>query len=191
MQRIGLFGGSFNPVHHGHLLIARAAVEELGLDRLIFIPAARSPFKPDQEVAPGAQRLRWLRLALAGWVRCEVDAQELDRGGISYTIDTVRVQACRWPGAALFWLVGSDHLAQLPAWRAAAELARLVEFVAVPRPGEPPSVPPPPFRVRLLTGVPTAISSSSIRARLRARLPVDLLLPPPVTEAVCNSGLYL
>lgn len=191
MKRIGLFGGSFNPVHQGHLLIARAALEELALDRLVFIPAAQSPFKPDQPLAPGADRLRWLRLALAGWTRCEVDAQELDRGGVSYTINTVRAYAARWPGAALFWLIGGDHLPQLPQWREAGALADLVEFVVVPRPGEASASLPPPFRGHLLAGVPTAISSSAIRGRLRAGLPVDLLLPPPVAEAVRNSGLYL
>ena len=191
MKRIGLFGGSFNPVHHGHLLIARAAFEELALDRLVFIPAAQSPFKPDQPLAPGPDRLRWLRLALAGWTRCEVDAQELERGGVSYTIDTVRAQAARWPGAALCWLIGGDHLAQLPQWREAGALAVQVEFVVVPRPGELLASLPPPFRVRRLAGVPTAISASAIRARLRDGLPVDVLLPPPVAEAVHNSGLYL
>ena len=89
-MKLGIFGGSFDPVHLGHLLVAQAAIEELGLDRLFFIPAAQSPFKPDSKPAPASVRLQLLRLALAGKTNCEIDEQEIRRGGISYTIDTLR-----------------------------------------------------------------------------------------------------
>ena len=89
-MRIGLFGGSFDPVHLGHLLVAQTAREELGLSRMFFIPAAQSPFKPTQKCAPPKERLRLLRLALAGETAFEIDEQEISRGGVSYTIDTVR-----------------------------------------------------------------------------------------------------
>ncbi|MHB1307128.1 MAG: nicotinate (nicotinamide) nucleotide adenylyltransferase [Limisphaerales bacterium] len=190
-MRLGLFGGSFNPVHLGHLLVAQAALEELDLDRLFFIPAARSPFKPGQVLAPPAARVRLLRLALAGWKRCEVDTQELGRGGISYTIDTARDLARRFPGAELFWLIGADHLPTLPTWREAESLAELLEFVVVPRPGPSSEAPPPSFRVRSLTGFPAAISASEIRARIQAGKPVDLLVTPAVAEAIRNNRLYL
>src|SRR5438105_15804379 len=85
VERIGLFGGSFDPVHYGHLLVAQAACEELALSRLFFIPAAQSPFKPGANPAPPEQRLRLLRLALAGQTRCEIDEQEITRGGVSYS----------------------------------------------------------------------------------------------------------
>src|SRR6266545_1935106 len=137
MQRIGLFGGSFDPIHLGHLLVAQAAIEELGLERLYFIPAAQSPFKPENQPAPGAERLRLLRLALAGRTNCEVDDQEIKRGGVSYTIDTLRDYARRFPQAELFYLIGVDNVATLPKWRDAMELARLAEFIAIPRPGDP------------------------------------------------------
>ena len=88
-MKLGLFGGSFDPVHLGHLLVAQAAIEELGLDRLFFIPAAQSPFKPANQPAPAATRLQLLRLALAGKTNCEIDDQEIRRGGVSYTIETV------------------------------------------------------------------------------------------------------
>ena len=90
MLRFALFGGSFDPVHLGHLLVAQAAHEELCLTRLFFVPAAQSPFKPERKPTPASQRLRLLRLALAGKTWCEIDEQEIKRGGISYTIDTVR-----------------------------------------------------------------------------------------------------
>ena len=99
-MKLGLFGGSFDPVHLGHLLVAQAAMEELGLDRLFFIPAAQSPFKPENQPASASVRLQWLRLALAGKTNCEVDDQEIRRGGISYTIDTLRDYAKRFPQRA-------------------------------------------------------------------------------------------
>src|SRR5688572_14521185 len=148
MKRIGLFGGSFDPVHIGHLLVAQAACEELSLDRLFFIPAAQSPFKPATEPAVAALRLRMLRLALAGKSNYEIDEQETQRGGVSFTIDTVRDYGARFPGAELFYLIGADHVPTLPKWRDAEELARLVQFVVIPRPGETPTSAPPPFRVQ-------------------------------------------
>src|SRR6266498_3674582 len=101
MRKIGLFGGSFDPVHLGHLLVAEAAREELQLSRLFFIPTAQSPFKPDTVPAPADQRLRLLRLALAGQGDCEIDDQEIKRGGFSFTIDTVRDYARRFPRTPL------------------------------------------------------------------------------------------
>lgn len=191
MQHLGLFGGSFNPVHLGHLLVARAAREELSLDRIFFTPAAMSPFKPGVEIAPASIRLRMLRLALAGQTYCEIDEQELARGGVSYSIDTVREYAMRYPNAQLFYLIGADHLSQLPLWRDAAELAKLVEFVVVPRPGQPAVAAPPPFRARRLNGYPLGVSASQIRDRVRAGLAIDLLVPSAVAEVIHNNRLYL
>jgi nicotinate-nucleotide adenylyltransferase len=189
--RIGLFGGSFDPVHVGHLLVAHAAREELRLDRLFFIPAAQSPFKPQLAPAPPAVRVRLLRLALAGQNWCEIDEQELHRGGVSYTVDTLRNYAHRFPGAALFYLVGADHVAQLHKWREASILANLARFVVIARPGEAETPFPPPFQGQRLTGFPLGVSSSQIRARVRAGKPIDHLVGVGVAEAVAKSQLYL
>ena len=192
MSRIGLFGGSFDPIHVGHLLVAQAAKEELQLDRLFFILAAQSPFKPDRQPTAPRERLRLLRLALAGRTWCEVDEQEIRRGGVSYTIDTVRAYVQRFPEAELFYLVGADQAAQLGKWRSAEDLARLVQFLVIPRPGQDGTgLPPAPFRGRLLGGFPVSISSSEIRARAKARLPLEPLVPGAVAEAIQNNGLYL
>ncbi len=191
MMRLGLFGGSFDPVHLGHLLVAQAAREELSLHRLFFIPAAQSPFKPAQEPSPGAERLRLLRLALAGKDWCELDEQEIRRGGVSYTINTVRDYRDRFPEAELFYLIGGDHVVQLPKWRDAAELAHLAEFVVIPRPGQAESALPAPFRGRRLQGFPLGVSSSQIRQRARAGLAIDHLVPAAVAEAIRNNRLYL
>jgi nicotinate-nucleotide adenylyltransferase len=191
MRRIGLFGGSFDPVHLGHLLVAEAAREELELDRVFFIPTARSPFKPDNEPAPDPVRAMMLRLALAGKNHCEVDEQEFHRGGVSYTVDTVRDYAKRFPASELFWLIGADNVAKLPEWHQATELAQLAQFVAIPRPGEMAVSFPAPFRGRMLTGILFGVSSSLIRARLKAGLSIDQLVPGAVAEVIRNNRLYL
>lgn len=190
-MKIGLFGGSFDPVHIGHLLTARAAREEAGLDRLFFIPAAQSPFKPAAQQSPAALRLRWLRLALAGDSAAEIDDQEIRRGGVSYSISTARDYRRRFPGAELFYLIGADQVAQLPLWRDAAELAELVRFLVIPRPGETGERLAPPFRSCLLKGVPVAVSSTEIRARLKAGLTVAHLTPAAVAEELAHNPLYL
>jgi nicotinate-nucleotide adenylyltransferase len=190
-MNIGVYGGSFNPVHLGHLLVAQAAREELGLDKLFFIPAAQSPFKTENEIAPAEIRLRLLRLALAGKTDCEIDEQEIQRGGTSYTIETLRDYAKKFPSAKLFYLIGADNIAKLNEWREADELARLAEFVAVPRPGEAISEFPKPFRGRILKGFPVEISSSQIRARVKAGLPIEHLVPPFVADAICMAKIYI
>jgi nicotinate-nucleotide adenylyltransferase len=189
-MKIGLFGGSFDPVHLGHLLAAQAATEELGLERLFFIPAAQSPFKPASVPAPASIRLQLLRLALAGKTNCEIDEQEIRRGGISYTVETLRDYARRFPQAELFYLIGADNAAKLNEWREAGELAKLAEFVAIPRPGGTAAKFPPAFRGRTLRGFPLGVSSSEIRARAKAGLSIDPFVPPPVAEAIRALRIY-
>ena len=189
--KIGIYGGSFDPVHTGHLLVAQAAVEELGLDKIFFVPVAQSPFKTENQITPAEIRLRLLRLALAGRANCQVDDQETKRGGTSYTIDTLRDYAKRFPAVELFYLIGADNAAKLNEWREPAELAKLAEFVAVPRPGGATPVFPAPFRGRTLKGFPFGVSSSEIRARLKAGLPVENLVPSAVAEAIRESKIYV
>ncbi|HEU6447474.1 MAG TPA: nicotinate-nucleotide adenylyltransferase [Verrucomicrobiae bacterium] len=190
-MKFGIYGGSFNPVHLGHLLVAQAAIEELNLDRLFFVPAAKSPFKSGNEFAPGEIRLQLLRLALAGKTNCEVDPQEIRRGGVSYTIETLRDYKNRFPGDELFYLIGADNVSDLAKWQGANEMASLAEFVAVPRPGENVSEFPKPFRGRILDGVPVGISSSQIRERIKKNLTIENLVPPFVAGAIRDAKLYL
>jgi nicotinate-nucleotide adenylyltransferase len=187
---IGLFGGTFDPVHLGHLLVAQAAWEELGLERVFLIPAARSPFKPEAVPAPAVQRLRLLRLALAGLNWCEVDDSEVAQGGISYSIDTVRRYGERFPECPLYWILGADHVASLPQWRCATELAERVRFLVIPRPSAPGLQLPPPFQGVCLRGYPLAVSSSEIRARVRQGLPIEALSGSRVAEAIVKNQLY-
>jgi len=190
-MKLGIYGGSFDPVHLGHLLVAQAAMEELGLDKLFFVPAAQSPFKPENKPAADVVRLQLLRLALAGKTHCEIDDQEIRRGGISYTVDTLRDYANRFSGAELFYLIGADNAAKLSEWREPAKLARLAEFVAIPRPGDVAPVFPPPFRGRRLRGFPFAVSSSEIRARVKAGLTIENLVPAAVAEAIRLGRRYV
>lgn len=190
-MRVGLYGGSFDPVHLGHLLVAQAALEEARLDRVIFIPAAQSPFKPDRQLSPERLRAAMLRLALAGKTWASVDTQEIDRGGISYTIDTVRSYKASFPKAQFCYLIGADHVPQLPKWREASALAEFLEFLVIPRPGESEVQFPAPFRGRYLRGFPLGVSASQVRERVRLGLPVDLLLPGGVEELIRNNALYL
>jgi nicotinate-nucleotide adenylyltransferase len=173
------------------LLVAQAALEELELWRLFFIPAAQSPFKPRNVPAAPADRLRLLRLALAGQPSCEIDEQEILRGGTSFTVETVSAYAARFPGAQLFYLIGADHVPTLPKWRDADHLAGLAEFVVIPRPGQCPAAFPAPFRGRELKGFPLGVSSSRIRSRVKAGLTIQNLVPDAVAADIRNSGLYL
>ena len=190
-MRIGLFGGTFDPVHLGHLLVAQTAKEELGLSRIFFIPAAQSPFKPDRRSAPANERVRLLRLALASHPEYEIDEQEISRGGVSYTIDTVRSYAEKFSGAQLFYLIGADHVPSLPKWREAEELAQKAEFAVIPRPGQTNVEFPAPFRGKTLQGFPVGISSSEIRARVATGLTIRHLISDTVAEAIRNYRLYL
>jgi nicotinate-nucleotide adenylyltransferase len=191
MLSIALFGGSFDPVHVGHLLVARATLDEVATERIFFIPASRSPFKPELEPADGRERARLLRLALAGMPQCEVDDQELQRGGVSYTIDTVRRYADRFPGVTIHWVVGADHVPSLPRWREAASLAELVRLIVIPRPAAAEVPLPSPFEGVYLRGFPLAVSSSQIRERIRRGQSIDLLTTAPVAEAIRKNRLYL
>jgi len=172
-------------------MVAHAAVEELKLDRLFFIPAARSPFKPNDELADPKARCALIRLATANVPFFEVDPRETQRGGTSYTIETVRHYRHSFPQVQLHYLIGADHVAKLQEWREAHELARLCEFVVAPRPGETPLALPAPFRGTVLKGFPMAIASSVIRARIKSGLRIDHLVPPRVAEAIRNNRLYL
>ncbi len=135
--------------------------------------------------------MQLLRLALAGKTNYEIDEQEIRRGGISYTVETLRDYTRLFPRTELFYLIGADNAAKLNEWRETNELARLAEFVAVPRPGGTAANFPRPFRGRTLKGFPLGVSSSEIRARVKAGLPIDQFVPPSVAEAIHAAKLYV
>lgn len=132
-MRIGIFGGSFDPVHVGHLIAAECAREQARLDRVLFVPAAQPPHKPGRILAPGPHRVEMLSLAIGGHDAFAVSSIELDRGGTSYTVDTLTSLASTNPGDTLVLLLGPDALADLPTWREPARIAALAEIVPIER----------------------------------------------------------
>ncbi|KXU38073.1 hypothetical protein AXK12_00715 [Cephaloticoccus capnophilus] len=178
-MKIGLYGGSFDPVHFGHLIVAQEAYERFGLDRVIFIPAAQSPRKPDTASASAEDRLAMVQAATQDDPRFAVSDIELRRGGVSYTLDTVRELKSRTPSDTFYWIIGADQAARLPEWHAIVQLAQLVEFIAVERPGSPALAPAsvPGLRVQRLESRLIDISSTQLRERARRGLPLEYFIP--------------
>jgi len=189
-RRIGLFGGSFDPVHSAHVMMARKALNELQLDRLFIIPAARSPFKPEQQPAPDEVRLAMLKAAFEKVAGCVIERLELEREGVSYAIDTVRSFAGRFPDSELFYLIGADHVPTLPQWREADALAQILTFVVFPRSGGLDVEFPETFGGRCLEGELMDISSSDIRVRIREGKSVNHLVPSAVVGILSKKQIY-
>ncbi|QDT00331.1 Nicotinate-nucleotide adenylyltransferase [Adhaeretor mobilis] len=133
-MRIGILGGSFDPVHNGHLLLAESAVEQLRLDEIWFVPAGSQPLKPRGPVASQHDRLAMLELALSGYEKFLVKELEIQRGGVSYTVDTLREVSKKVPRAKLFFLMGADSLADIPKWNSPSEICELATLAVVCRP---------------------------------------------------------
>jgi nicotinate-nucleotide adenylyltransferase len=184
MSRLGLYGGSFDPIHIGHLLLARQALEDLKLDRVIFVPAAGSPFKTRGTVAPAKDRLAMIALAIEDEPAFEMDPFEVNRKPPSYTIHTARVYRQSHAKDELFFLVGEDHAATLSKWNDFEELNRLVRFVILSRSDIPLRTDYPLVRRRL------DISATEIRKRVANHLPISYLVPEKVLRYIQENKLY-
>ena len=189
------FGGSFNPIHNGHLICARAAAEACQFDRLVLVPTAQSPHKmASTDAAPAADRLEMCRLAVAGRAPFEVDDLELRRSGPSYTFDSAAELARRGENPVR-WLIGADMLLDLPHWHRARELISQVEFVVMERPGWTldRNRLPPEFRQIRATVVQAPlieISASQIRRRVAEGRSIDFLTPTSVVDYIHSHSLY-
>ena len=196
-MRTGVFGGSFNPPHIGHLIIADWMREEFNLDRILWMPAARSPFKIDGPMAHATQRLEMVRCAVQGNPHFDVSDVEVRRGDVSYTIDTLRHLRGTLPGTVpgdeLFLLMGSDSLAAFPEWREAAEIAKLAPLLVFRRPGETETLPAEWLRplVRFAEAPRLEISATAIRDRCRRRLSIRYLVPDAVRAYIEKHDLYV
>lgn len=184
-MRIALYGGTFDPPHHGHLILAREAREQFGFDRVVLIPAARSPFKPGVEITPAEVRLAMVRAAIEGEAGFALDESELTRGGTSYTIDTVLTARACWPGAELFWFIGGDHVRELPRWRDWGKLRSLVQFIVFSRDGEEADEFGFPRVVRRVD-----ISATDIRTRVAQGRSIRYLVPEAVRALIEQHRLY-
>lgn len=190
------FGGSFNPIHHGHLICARAVAEARGFDRVVLVPTGEPPHKAaDPAIASAAHRLAMCRLAVEASDLFDVDPIELDRKGQSYTIDTAR-ELRRRGAVDVHWLIGADMLNYLPHWHEPAALLREVKFVIVARPGWTFDWDklPPAFREleRQVVQTPLVeIGATQIRQRVRERKSIAYLTPENVVNYIGREGLYL
>jgi nicotinate-nucleotide adenylyltransferase len=200
-SHIGILGGSFNPIHIGHLFIGRAAAEAFGLDRVLLLPCAVSPFKIGAtDLAPGEDRLEMVRLSVAGDPLFEPCGLDLERGGISYAFDTVQALRARHPGVRFSFIIGGDALLGLEHWHRIGEMLELCDVITVQRPGaEPPADMaewpfPAPVRERLLAqmirGRLCEVSSTEIRRRIAEGRPIRYLVPPAVEAYIRERGLY-
>jgi nicotinate-nucleotide adenylyltransferase len=183
VTRIGVFGGTFDPVHVGHLAIANAALDELALDRIYFVPARRSPLKPDGPIASAEDRLAMLISATAAEPRFRVSRTELDRKGPSFTVDTLA--ALRDEGQ-LFLILGSDAYADFERWREPARIRDLATVVLAARPGAPNA----PTGVRMLDAPLMDISSRELRARAARGRSLRYLVPEAVLRYIEEHRLY-
>ncbi|CUU05462.1 MAG: nicotinate-nucleotide adenylyltransferase [Fimbriimonadales bacterium] len=196
MKRIGLFGGTFDPIHYGHLRLAEEAREFAQLDQVLFVPAARSPFRLEEPLTEAKHRLAMVRLAIASNPAFAVSEMEIQRGGISYTIETVEALQGEYSEAELFLILGADSLQGFPQWYQAERLAQKVTLLAGVR---------PPYdektvwhalpdwvrqRTLLVPMTPLAISASAIRQKVRAGHSIRYLTPDDVIEYIRENHLY-
>lgn len=188
-MRLGVLGGSFDPIHLGHLRAAESAREALGLDLVLFVPAARSPHKAGVS-APGPDRYTMACLATAGQPAFQVSDAELRREPPSYTVDTLEQLAAQRPGDELWLIVGADTLADLGRWRSAARIFDLARVAVVARPGAAPTAPPAGARVDPVGGPGLELSSSQVRELLAAGRSARYLVADAVAEYAAKRGLY-
>lgn len=189
--RIGIMGGTFDPVHHGHLVAASEVQDVFNLDEVIFIPTATQPFKQGKKVTDAEHRYLMTNIATAANPRFSVSRLEIDRGGITYTIDTLKQMKELYPQAELFFITGADSLREIISWKDSAELFELATFVGVTRPGHKLELPGlPPGRVFLLEVPAMAISSTDIRQRVSRGAPIWYLVPDGVVQYIGKYRLY-
>jgi nicotinate-nucleotide adenylyltransferase len=198
IQRLGILGGTFDPIHHGHLVAAEEALYQLGLDRVLFVPAGAPPHKPSRPISPAAHRARMVELAIAGKSYFALSRVDLDRPGPCYSVDMLALLRLEWgPGPALFFIVGADSLSEMATWYQPRRLMALCELAVVERPGSEidlaqvegqlPGVSDRLHRVRMPR---LEISSSDLRARRRAGRSISYLVPPAVEGYIVEHGLY-
>jgi nicotinate-nucleotide adenylyltransferase len=200
-MRVGIYGGSFDPVHLGHLLVAETGRDRLGLDQVLWIPASQSPLKLDRLPTPDRQRVEMLQLAIGGNEAFRLDERELSRGGVSYTVDTLRELHQEHPEDELFLLIGSDSLHQFDQWRQPEEICRLDLPIVIARGGHPPPdwsvlrryLAAERFQAALECQIQmpeVEISSSALRQRVAQGRSIRYLVPRAVEMYIAEQKLY-
>jgi nicotinate-nucleotide adenylyltransferase len=188
--RLGIFGGTFDPPHNGHLAVATAVRHALALDEVWLVVAHRPWQKADRPVTPAMDRLAMVRAAVEGIAGVRASGVEIERGGDSYTIDTLRQLRAENPDRSIFVIVGADAAAGLDSWKQADELRQAATFVVVDRPGVVDGTPPPGWTYERVTAPYLDIASTDLRRRARAGQPLEGLVPPGVLAVIRSRGLY-
>jgi nicotinate-nucleotide adenylyltransferase len=192
LVRTGLFGGSFDPIHTGHLVIAHDAKEALRLEEVFFIPTGKAPLKQKEHTADPFQRKDMVEKAICREPAFRlIDFEILQPGETSYTINTVRYIHSRFPGRQFFWILGADQFEKLPQWREIGDLCKLVDFAVLSRPGNELSPPDlPDLKYHLIKGHPIDISSTEIRQRAASNQPFGHFLPGGVHDYISENHTY-
>lgn len=198
MTRLGVFGGTFDPIHNGHLFIAEEAAEELGLDRMLIVPARDPPHRQAEPSASAEDRLAMVKLAIAGNPRFEASRIELERDGPSYTVDTLAALRERHADTEIVFIIGMDSVPELPRWHDPEGILRLAHLVAVQRGGRELAdlsalegvLPSAKGRVTLISHQGLEISATDVRQRLEEGRSVRYLVPDRVIEYIQSRGLY-
>lgn len=188
-ERLGVLGGTFDPVHVGHLTAAVTARAVLRLDRVLFVVANQPWQKSGRAITPAEDRLAMVEAAIHGRPGLEASRMEIDRGGDTYTADTLEQLQAEGPDRRFYLIVGADVAAELDTWKRPDAVARLATLAVVPRPGTA-AHPGPPWRVEDVDMPPLDVSSSELRDRYRRGLPLDFLVPDPVITVIRRRGLY-
>jgi nicotinate-nucleotide adenylyltransferase len=198
-RRVGILGGTFDPIHVGHLVIAEDCWYQLALSEVLFVPAGAPPHKRGRPVSTAADRVAMVELAIVDNLHFRLSRADVDRPGMSYTVDTVRtIQAEVGPDANLFFIIGSDSLADLPSWREPNLLLDLCQIVAVNRPGYPafdlgrlePAIPRARERIIALEVPAVDLAATEIRRRVAEGWPITYLVPSVVKAYIEKRGLY-
>jgi nicotinate-nucleotide adenylyltransferase len=194
-RRVGVMGGTFDPIHYGHLVTAEEAVAQFGLDQVVFVPTGRPWKKADRDVSPGEDRYLMTVVATASNPRFSVSRVEIDREGPTYTVDTLRLLADEHPDAELYFITGADAMLEIFDWKEAGDVLTLAHFIAATRPGYDlarfeAAAPTQHPRVSMMDIPALAISSSDIRRRVHEGRAIRYLLPEGVKSYIEKQGLY-
>ena len=197
VSRLGFLGGTFDPPHCGHLVLAETARVQLGLDRVLFVVAGRPPHKPGRPITPDRHRVAMVEAAIVGNPAFVVSRVDLDRPGPHYTVETLSLLRREYPEAELYFLIGGDSLAQFLTWRDPVGILRQARLAVMPRPGYEPDLavleqvlPDVHDRLAWLDAPFLDVSASDLRRRIREGLPIRYLVPPPVEAYVREHCLY-
>ncbi len=199
-ERIGILGGTFNPIHLGHLILAQDALEQLELDRVLLIPCALPPHKDGRALASAPHRAAMIEAAIEGDPRFSVSTLEIERGGLSWTVDTLQALRDTYPDALRVFIIGADTVHELRTWRRIDDIFRLCRFAVVGRPGVKPTGTPDELglseaqtdqlRASVIVGHDIDISSREIRMRIAEGLSIRYLVPDAVAMYIAEHRLY-